>query len=110
MKITATMFLIPCCTGNRSCIRIYMDMGQRELSAIWASVYGPDILLVFLCALSFWQDPRSNLRLLLTGGISLLYLSGCGNFGSMGVSSYLPIQIWYLRYLKLYSAILIAVT
>ena len=89
----------PILTGNRSCVRIHMDMGGRDLSSMWTSVFGPDILYVFLCALSFWYEPHSNLRLLITGGISLLYLSGCGNTGNIGNSTYVPIQIWYLRYI-----------
>ena len=77
-----------------------MDMGGRDLSSMWTSVFGPDILYVFLCSLTFWYEPHSNLRLLITGGISLLYLSGCGNTGNIGSSTYIPIQIWYLRYAK----------
>ena len=83
--------------GNRSCIRLHMDMGGRDLSSMWTSVFGPDILYVFLCSLTYWYEPHSNIRLLITGGISLLYLSGCGNTGNIGGSTFLPLQIWYLR-------------
>ena len=86
--------------GNRSCIRLHMDMGGRDLSSMWTSVFGPDILYVFLCSLTYWYEPHSNLRLLITGGISLLYLSGCGNTGNIGGSTFQPLQIWYLRYEK----------
>ena len=96
--IYLTIYILLTYTGNRSCIRLHMDMGPRDLSSIWTSVFGPDILYVFLCSLSFWYEPHSNLRLLVTGGISLLYLSGCGNTGNIGNSTYIPIQVWYLRW------------
>ena len=91
------MSKLPTLNGNGSCVSIHMDMGSLDLSTMWTSVFEPDILYVFLCSLSFWYEPHSNLRLLITGGTSLLYLSGCGNTGNIGNTTYIPIQIWYLR-------------